>query len=366
MVDIYDHEAQTREAFARVKQDIYELQDSIDNARIRLESITASFAQYPDKKEFYEFVEAAKEELDSLEKALLSRIQKAESAFESKQKNIENNLNNRNKALGDSISSMQKRVKELESSLASKEEVRKASESAKAEVAKLRDNLKNSEQAYSKIFNVVNKRVDSSREASREELRSFKNTQAAVSTEMLLRLKKLEGGSERMRGEIKDLRRQLKLKERQLAGIETEKSAAPGKFPWKFLAFVALLVIVVAGAFYLFPSINLTGENTSNKSVDVKVKDDQCMVNFECKEYSPGEFYSNCAFDTTLDNCRCETVNDVANCNAAERDLAKQRLLGANSKFGGLGIVTLILSVLALTLIVLWWVGRNKPASRGK
>lgn len=365
MVDIYDHEAQTREAFARVKQDIYELQDSIDHARIRLESITASFAQYPDKKEFYEFVEAAKEELDSLEKALLSRIQKAESAFESKQKNIENNLNTRNKSVSDSIASMQKRVKELESSLASKEEVRKVSESAKAEVAKLRDNLKNSEQAYSKIFNVVNKRVDSSREASREELRSFKNTQAAVSTEVLLRLKKIEGSSERMRGEIKDLRRQLK--GRRLAGTETEKSAAPGKFPWKFLAFVALLVIVVAGAFYLFPSINLTAENqTSNKSVDVKVKDDQCMVNFECKEYSPGEFYGNCAFDTTLDNCRCETVNDIANCNAAERDLAKQRLLGANSKFSGLGIVTLILSVLALTLIVLWWVGRNKPASRGK
>src|SRR3989344_5428044 len=306
------NELQTREAFARVKQDIIELQQRIETASIRLEAISLGFGQFTDKKEFYLFVEAVRAEIDKLEESLAEKKE-----FQSLKEDL-----GKTRAALENSESMEKRLKNV---------------------------VQKEEEARVRSFNSANKNLNSTREYQSEKTR-----------ELSSRVLGLEKSQERLHEELRELWRELKVKERQLERYTDEKKIRPIKVPWRPLLIFLLVIIVVWAALSAIPSLVPTSENrsVSNYSSE-QMKADKCLVDFECKESSPGYFYSNCIYDLALDNCRCDTTDSSTNCLLDEKVSAQKRLVSVPVS-NSFGPAVLVLIAVAILLLILWIAGRKK------
>ncbi|OGX07431.1 MAG: hypothetical protein A2Y06_03390 [Omnitrophica WOR_2 bacterium GWA2_37_7] len=331
------NELQTREAFARVKQDIIELQQRIENASSKLEAISLGLSQFTDKKEFYLFVEAVRAEIDKLEEGLAGKkefgslkedLKKSKASIENSLSKLSDKIDQNRKSFSENSESIEKRLKNV---------------------------VEKEEEARVRSFNSANKNLSSVREYQSEKAR-----------ELSSRIISLEKSQVKMHEELRELHRELRIKERQLERNKVEKKVKPITIPWRPLLIFLLVIIVVWAALSAISSITQPGNNqtTSNYSQE-KINADRCLVDFECKESSPGYFYSNCIYDPGLDNCRCDTTDSSTNCLLDEKVAAQKRLVSmpvANS----FGPAVLILISIAVLLLILWFAGRRKSASRGK
>ncbi|MEK6967414.1 MAG: hypothetical protein AABX51_02165 [Nanoarchaeota archaeon] len=368
MTDLYEHEEQTRDAFARVKQDIYELQGRIDSAKIRLESVTTSLDQFTDKKEFYTFVEAVRAELDKLEQTLATKkdfdslkvdIDKSKTSIDNSISSLSKKSEQSNKSLSERASSIEKRLRD---NINGEEEARQKSvsavkESLKSEVAKLSNDISHLESFNSKSFLSIQKSVSEVRIASKEDLVKLREEDIANEKVLSGRIKSLEKNQESIHDQLRELRKELKLKERKLSRYKE-----PGKkvFPWKPLIMVLFLLLMAWIALTFFSTLMPPSGNQTNLSQysAQQIKEDKCLVEFECKESSPDTFYANCLYDASLDNCRCDTVDDENNCNLDEKVAAQKRLSATPSSKGGSKIVWVLVAIVGF-LFFLWIAGRK-------
>lgn len=331
------NELQTREAFARVKQDIIELQQRIETASIRLEAISLGFGQFTDKKEFYLFVEAVRAEIDKLEESLAEKKE-----FQS----LKEDLGKTRAALENSIFKLSDKADQNRKTF---------SENSESMEKRLKNVVQKEEEARVRSFNSANKNLNSTREYQSEKTR-----------ELSSRVLGLEKSQERLHEELRELWRELKVKERQLERYIDEKKIRPIKVPWRPLLIFLLVIIVVWAALSAIPSLVPTSENrsVSNYSSE-QMKADKCLVDFECKESSPGYFYSNCIYDLALDNCRCDTTDSSTNCLLDEKVSAQKRLVSVPVS-NSFGPAVLVLIAVAILLLILWIAGRKKLVSRAK
>ncbi len=387
-MDSLEHQEQTRQAFGFVKRDIQQLQQRIDTARAKLESVTASFEQYPDKKEFYAFIETVRSELDRLEQTLAS---KNNISLLSQQ--LANN-EKADKQLGERMTTLEHRIGEN----ATKEELRRAEESrakaitnlnksfadlreeskdklfiAEASRAKAfaavnksitdlrkesKDELQIAEDRRAKAFAAVNNSLTNSRQVSKQDVRKLKEDFGTANKELSVKLLRLENEQLRMHEDMRELRRELRLRERQLDRFreraKSSKTSKSLKVPWRAVISIGLLALLLFVLITVAPKIFTAGNQTGNQSSDLQKR---CVADYECKEVGQGSFYSNCTYNEAFASCTCDTVTNQSLCNINKVNAANE------SSASTIATTSLIIVPVAAIVLALVFLNRKKPST---
>ena len=263
-----DFDSQIRIAFAKVKEDVRSLRESIESTRRRVDSVQLSLSQYPDKHEFYEFVKSLRSELDSMHASLVKRKDLDELSQLVRKHTI-------------ALDQKQAAINDLEATLKEK--------------------------------------------TSKNELKRHEELADNANKELAIRLLKMERAYERMRDDFSDVKKELRLKSRQLETLKerqprvvstrTVSNAASEPFtfpkiPKAVLIGIPALILLIVFFIAIAPKFNETTipyNQTSNQTIvapsnDTELKNMECLAEFECKELSPDSYYAGCKFDCVIDN----------------------------------------------------------------
>ncbi len=370
-------ESQVRAAFAHVRDDIAALRILVDKAQTRQLSIESTFPLYTDKKEFYQFVEAARAELDNLESSLA-----AKSSIEIIQKRIA--------SLSEKLADSDDKMAALETRLAKSIEQKASS----AQIEKLRSQ-------NSKSLDALRRRIESDEISTAKELDLANEESAKVFAEMRRQTQKvsenqkvaLEQESQRRQlgdealfakvrdaekniskssERIKDLSERLNQKSRELYYLKEkiakkERSSNAKKSPLFAISVIALLVMILLvlsyGQFadYSYGSngssaqssaAGISALNLSSQSLD-------CVLRFECAFESNSSVYANCNYSPSASSCECDVVQNASLCNLELLNEAKNsRWSLASIILTSFIVITLV--AVAVVLIARMFVLRSK------